>query len=295
MRAEPVAVALGTEHDRVAVHLMPGPGRDRRHRRHLPVERRRHRLREGQRDRRLRLDRATGGRVGDGGGRGAGREPADDRRARRSPTCAGRPRPTPSRPRPIRASVTWSLVGETRWRAICWALGPYETAATGLVKCSCSGAPVFSVTYVCLTLAVGVDIASDAALLRDPASHEIQPGRLTTTAIVTRSPAGIVPFGQIRSPRTTTGIRFPRRPPVTTTLEILPPPSGIPTLASACESGVRLAEAEEMISAPTPAPMTTTSSTPARAHRPRRLRRGGAPRWIPLPAYGAVVAETRAT
>ena len=129
----------------------------------------------------------------------------------------------------------------------------------------------------------------------DPVSQEIQPGRLTTTVIVTRSPAGIVPFGQIFSPRTATGIRLPRRPPVTTTLEILPPPSGIPTLASACESAVKLAEAEETISAPTPAPMISTSSTPAKAHRPRRLRRGGLPRWIPFPSLRGRGCWTRAT
>ena len=61
--------------------------------------------------------------------------------------------------------------------------------------------------------------------------------------------------------------------PVTTlTLSIFPPPSGIPILAIACESLVRLALAEAKMIAPTATTASATSSTPARTQRPRPMR-----------------------
>ena len=69
-----------------------------------------------------------------------------------------------------------------------------------------------------------------------PASQAIQPGRLTTTSIVSFSPAGIRFSGQILSSRTLTGTSDWLRPPTTETRSIVPPPSGIPTLAIALES-----------------------------------------------------------
>ncbi len=102
-----------------------------------------------------------------------------------------------------------------------------------------------------------------------PASQAIQPGRLTTTSIVSFSPAGIRFSGQILSSRTLTGTSDWLRPPTTETRSIVPPPSGIPTLAIALESVVRLAWAEVSTSAAAPASARMSSSTPPPIQRPR--------------------------
>ena len=84
-RAQPVAIALRPEDDRVGVERVPDAGRGRRHRRPVGSERLLNGLGEREHDRLLGPDYGSGRRFGYRGGRRAGREPADSRRMRALP------------------------------------------------------------------------------------------------------------------------------------------------------------------------------------------------------------------
>src|ERR1700728_3647802 len=96
----------------------------------------------------------------------------------------------------------------------------------------------------------------------EPDSHEIQPGRLITTLIVTRSWAGTEVVGQIDgSPRRSTGM-IPPCGPVTLMLTTFPPPSGIEIFASAVPSVDRLALDVVNVIPRTTSTTTTTTNIP---------------------------------
>ncbi len=143
-----------------------------------------------------------------------------------------------------------------------WPGCPYATTATGCLKRSFSGCPWRTVMKWARRLALGVTTVMCSVCL-EPVSHEIHPGRLTTTVIRRRSWAGIsVCCGQIRgSPVTLTGM-MPPFGPVTETLTILPPPSGSPTFASALESAASEALDDANLTAATDSAAITTSSAP---------------------------------
>ena len=120
-----------------------------------------------------------------------------------------------------------------------------------------------------------------------PASHAIQPGRLTTTRTDRRWWAATVPRGRITgSPTTLTGTGRLWGPVTTLTLCTEPPPSGIPILASPLGSDVRLALAETNTIATAARAHTSATTMPAAAQRPRcRLDDAPAP---PPPARARV-------
>jgi hypothetical protein len=97
-----------------------------------------------------------------------------------------------------------------------------------------------------------------------PASQLIQPGRLTTTWIWRRSFAEMSWSGVILPSCRVTGTGWLWGPVTTLMLCTVPPPSGIPILAMATESAVRLALAEVSATPATTTPATATSMRPAR-------------------------------
>ena len=97
-----------------------------------------------------------------------------------------------------------------------------------------------------------------------PASQLIQPGRLTTTWIWRRSLAAMSWSGVILPSCRLTGTGWLWGPVTTLRLSMVPPPSGIPTLAMATESAVRLALADVSATPATTTPATASSMSPAR-------------------------------
>src|SRR5579862_4518618 len=108
-----------------------------------------------------------------------------------------------------------------------------------------------------------------------PVNQETQLGRLITTVIDSFVWAGIDFWGQIcGSPVIRTGTWRPCGP-VTETLSIVPPPSGIVTLASAVESALSVALEDLSVSAATAAPAISTITAAIRKYH-QRTRRGRA-------------------
>jgi len=94
-----------------------------------------------------------------------------------------------------RGSSTVCAGAGSTWRCIApgW---PYETACTGWVKVTSRGWAERRVKSGVFRIAVGAVMSRWASSV-EPASQEMRPGRLTTTSIDSRCPAGIRPLGQI--------------------------------------------------------------------------------------------------
>src|SRR5581483_11031326 len=138
---------------------------------------------------------------------------------------------------------------------------PYSTTRTGRSNATCSGWPRCTVRKRERIDELGVTVEMVTRWV-EPVSHDIQPGRRTTTWIESRSPAGSVLRGQISLPRTTTGTLADCPPARTLTWSIVPPPVGIPKVARPSGPAVRLGLEVARIIAPAPS-AASTSTRPA--------------------------------
>src|SRR6185312_7318550 len=102
-------------------------------------------------------------------------------------------------------------------------------------------------------------------------------GRLTVTWICSCWLAGISCSGRILPCVIFTATGRLWGPVTTLMLSMLPPPSGMPILAMATSSAVRLAFAEVSVMPATTTPATATSMRPARTYRMGRRPRGAVP------------------